>query len=75
MVRLALFIVVLIGVAFFLWRAARRPGEGDGPVDFAANLREDAQKLLERIGSLLPYILLAALFVAAYFFFTNANFF
>ena len=75
MLRVALFILIMIGVAFFIWRAARRPGEGDAPADFAANLREDLGKLLERLGSMLPYILLAALFIAAYFFFTNANFF
>ncbi|MEO0497172.1 MAG: hypothetical protein AAF141_07335 [Pseudomonadota bacterium] len=75
MLRVALFILVMVGVMFFIWRAARRPGEGDAPADFAKNIREDFTKLMERLGALLPYILLAGLFVAAYFFFTNANFF
>ncbi|MEN0088703.1 MAG: hypothetical protein AAF737_09740 [Pseudomonadota bacterium] len=75
MVRVALFLLIMIGVIFFIWRAARRPGEGDAPADFAKNIREDFGKLLVRLGSLLPYIILAGLFIAAYFFFTNANFF
>lgn len=75
MVRVGLFFLIMVAVIFFIWRAARRPGEGDAPVDFAKNIREDFGKLLERLGGLLPYILLGALFIAAYFFFTNANFF
>jgi hypothetical protein len=74
MVRVALFFLAMFVVAFFVWRGFRKPEDGNAPADFLTNISADLKVAMERISRILPYVLLAAAFVALYLFLTSANF-